>query len=183
MTAREKYQPGPASGAEVQKDGDKWTLALVRDLRHPPAKVWRALTEPEHLRQWAPYDVDRNLGSDGTATLTWVGAPQPMETRVTRVEEPRFLEYNAGGTDMRWELEPLAGGTRLKLWTMIDRRFVSMGAAGWHISFDVLDHLLGGEPIGRIAGGDAMQFAGWQRLNAEYAKQFGVELPAWSQKK
>jgi hypothetical protein len=24
-----------------------------------------------------------------------------------------------------------------------------------------------------------MQFAGWQRLNAEYAQQFGVELPQW----
>ena len=44
---------------------------------------------------------------------------------------------------------------------------------------DVLDRLLSGTPIGRIAGGDAMQFGGWQRLNAEYARQFGVELPSW----
>lgn len=36
--------------------------------------------------------------------------------------------------------------------------------------------LLAGEPIGRIVGGEAMKF-GWQRLNAEYAKQFGVEAP------
>ena len=50
-----------------------------------------------------------------------------------------------------------------------------MGAAGWHICFDVLDRLLGGQPIGRIVGPDAMKFGGWQRLNAEYAKQFGVE--------
>ena len=50
-----------------------------------------------------------------------------------------------------------------------------MGAAGWHICFDVLDRLLGGAPIGRIVGPDAMKFGGWQRLNAEYAKQFGVE--------
>jgi len=31
--------------------------------------------------------------------------------------------------------------------------------------------LLAGEPIGRIVGGDAMKFGGWQRLNAEYAKR------------
>jgi len=55
-----------------------------------------------------------------------------------------------------------------------------MGAAGWHICLDVLDHLLGGNPIGRIAGGDAMKFAGWQRLHAEYAKKFGIEMPNWS---
>src|SRR3989442_5523987 len=40
-----------------------------------------------------------------------------------------------------------------------------MGAAGWHICFDVLDHLLSGTPIDRIVGGEAMKF-GWQRLNA-----------------
>ena len=34
-------------------------------------------------------------------------------------------------------------------------------------------------PIGRIVGPDAMKFGGWQRLNAEYAKQFGVEMPNW----
>jgi len=44
--------------------------------------------------------------------------------------------------------------------------------------FDVLDRRLSGTPIGRIVAGEAMKF-GWQRLNAEYAKQFGVETPDW----
>ena len=79
---------------------------------------------------------------------------------------------------MRWELEALSGGTRLTLWHNIDRRFISMGAAGWHICFDVLDYLLSGTPIGRIVGGDAMKF-GWPRLNSEYAQQFGIEVPKW----
>jgi hypothetical protein len=30
-----------------------------------------------------------------------------------------------------------------------------------------------------MVGMETMKFAGWQRLNAEYAKQFGVELPSW----
>jgi hypothetical protein len=37
---------------------------------------------------------------------------------------------------------------------------------------------LNGTPIGRLVGGDAMKF-GWQRLNTEYAKQFGIEAPNW----
>jgi len=53
-----------------------------------------------------------------------------------------------------------------------------MGAAGWHICFDVLDRLLAGQPIGRIVGPEAMKF-GWQRLHTEYAKQFGIETPNW----
>ena len=180
MSSREQYTPGAASGAEIQKDGEKWTLVLVRDLRHPPAMVWKALTDPEHLREWAPFDSDRNLDAVGAAKLSTVGTPTPYvsETHVKRADAPRALEYTWGGGDIRWELEPLGGdGTRLTLWHNIDRRFISWGAAGWHISLDVLERLLAGEPMGRIVGADAMKFGGWQRLNAEYAKQFGVETP------
>ena len=175
---REQYTPGPASGAEVRKAGEQWTLVLVRELRHPREKVWRAITDPAHLREWAPFDADTNLGTVGAAVkLTTVGAPTPMvsETRVTRAEAPEVLEYTWGGFDMRWKLEAVGGGTRLTLWTNIDRRYISMGAAGWHVCLDVLDHMLSGTPIGRIVGPDAMKFGGWQRLNAEYAKQFAVE--------
>ena len=175
MTKPELYAPGPANLARVQKDGEKWTLILVRELRHSPERIWQALTDPAHLREWAPFVTDGSLGAVGTVKLTWVGTPTAIETKVTRAEAPKALEYG----DTRWELEASGGGTRLTLWTKIDRRFVSMGAAGWHISFDVLDHLLSGTPIGRIAGSDAMKFAGWQRLNAEYAQQFGVKAPNW----
>jgi len=178
VTDREQYTPGPAGGAEVLKDGEKWTLMLVRELRHAPEQVWRALTDPAELREWAPFDSDGSLGTVGTTVkLTTVGAPTPRvtETKVTRADAPKALEYNWGGFDMRWELEALGGGTRLTLWINIDRRFISMGAAGWHICFDVLDRLLAGQPIGRIVGHDAMKFGDWQRLNAEYAKQFGIE--------
>ena len=183
MTDLEQYAPGPASGARVQKDRgqngeDKWTLILVRELRHSPERVWQALTDPAHLREWAPFVVDGSLGTVGTVNLTWVGTPTPLETRVTRADAPKVLEYK----DTRWELEAFGGGTRLTLWHNIDRRFISWGAAGWHISFDVLDRLLSGTPINRIVGADAMKFAGWQRLNAEYAKLFGVETPGWSPK-
>ena len=173
MTDREQYTPGPASGAQVRKDGEKWTLILVRELRHAPEKVWQALTDPAQLREWAPFEADGSLGTVGTVNFTWVGTQQALETRVTRADAPKVLEYN----DIRWELEAFGGGTRLTLWHNIDRRFISWGAAGWHISFDVLDHLLSGTPIGRIVGAEAMKFGGWQRLHAEYAKQFGVETP------
>jgi hypothetical protein len=106
-----------------------------------------------------------------------VGAPTPYvtETQVKRAERLKALEYNWGGGDIRWELEPQGTGTRLTLWANIDRRFISMGAAGWHVCFDVLDRLLAGEPIGRIVGPDAMKHEGWQRLHVEYTRQFGIE--------
>lgn len=175
MSTREHYVPGPAIGADVRKQGEAWTLVLVRDLAHPPAMVWNALTDPEQLRQWAPFDADRNLGTAGTARLSTVGTPQPhvTETKITRADAPSVLEFNWGGQDLRWELKPVRGGTRLTLWHNIDRNFISMGAAGWHVCFDVLQHLLDGQPMGRLAGPEVMKLPGWQRLNQEYAAQFG----------
>ncbi|MEO8333860.1 MAG: SRPBCC family protein [bacterium] len=176
MSSRATYAPGAAHGAEARRDGNKWTLVLVRELRHPPAKVWQALTDPAQLREWAPFDADRNLGTTGPAKLSTVGTPSPHVTdgTVKRAEPPTLLEFTWGGNDMRWELEAKANGTRLTLWHNIGRKFIAMGAAGWHISLDVLDLFLAGEPIGRIVGGDAMKFDGWKRLTAEYTTQFGI---------
>jgi hypothetical protein len=167
------YNPGPAGGAKVIKheNKDQWTLILVRDLHHSPENVWQALTDPAQLREWAPFVVDGKLDTVGaTVNLTWVGNPTPIETRVSQADPPTLLAYG----DIRWQLEPSSRGTRLTLWHKIDRRFVAWGAAGWHISFDVLDRLLNGSPIGRIVGPDAMKFDGWQRLVAEYKEQFGT---------
>lgn len=176
MSTRSRYSTGAASGARIEKEGEQWTLVLVRELRHPPAKVWVAITEPEHLREWAPFDSDRSLGLLGTARLSTVGAPTMMvaESTVRRAARPRLLEFNWGSQNLRWELEPIdGGGTRLTLWHNIDKAFIAMGAAGWHVCFDVLTHWLDDAPLGRLVGMDAMKFEGWQRLYAEYGKQFG----------
>ncbi len=182
MNDRERYSPGNAHGARAQIDGEKWTLVHIRELRHSPEKVWEALTEPRHLREWAPFDADSSLAATGTTVrLTSIGGamPRATEEKVLRADAPKLLEYTWAGRGMRWELEAMGSGTRLTLWANIERHFISMGASGWHICFDVLDRLLGGKPIGRIVGGDAMRLEGWQRLNAEYAGQLGVEAPRW----
>jgi uncharacterized protein YndB with AHSA1/START domain len=175
------YAPGPAVATLGRKDGDNWSLILVRELHHPRERVWQALTDPEHLREWAPFEADRSLGAVGPVQLTTVGAPKPhvSETEVTRADAPSVLEFKWGGGDVRWELEELGQGTRLTLWASIDRRFIAMGAAGWQVCLDVLDRMLEGQPIGRIVGPDAMKFEGWQRLNKEYSDKFGVEALSW----
>src|SRR5215468_11796721 len=101
MTDREQYTPGPASGAEIRKDGElKWTLILVRELHHSPEKVWQALTDPAHLREWAPFVADGNLGTAGTTVnLIWVGTGKPQEATVMRADPPNLLEFS----DIRWE--------------------------------------------------------------------------------
>ena len=115
MSKRDAYLPGPAAGADIRKEGEKWTLIVVRELRHSPEKVWKALTDPASLRQWAPFDADRSLAAVGPVTLSTVGMPTPQisETRVTCAEAPHLLEYRWGDNDLRWQLESFCGGTRL----------------------------------------------------------------------
>ena len=174
MASSTRYAPGPATGALVRKEGEAWTLVLERIFGHPPEKVWRALTEPAHLREWAPFDADGSLSRTGAAVkLTTVATPKPQffEPRIAVADPPQLLEFNWGSQTLRWTLERFGSGTRLVLWHNIERRFISMGAAGWHICFDVLERSLSGNPLGRIVGADAMKFD-WPRLNREYAKQF-----------
>src|SRR4029079_4178455 len=182
MSTRETYHPGPATGAEVKKAGDTWTLVLVRELRHPPATVWEALTDPAQLAEWAPCDADRGRAGVGPVKRTTIGAPAAYattETQVKRADAPKALEYTWGGGDIRWELEPLGGSrTRLTLWENITRGWIAAGAAGWHICFDVLDRLLAREPLGRMVGPELMQFDGWQRLNPGHAEQCAAAAPA-----
>jgi hypothetical protein len=45
MIDREHSTPGPASRGAIRKGSEKWTLILVRELRHSPEKVWHALTD------------------------------------------------------------------------------------------------------------------------------------------
>ena len=182
MSSLDTYTPGPANAAHVEKDGDAWTLVVVKELRHSPEKVWAALTDPAQVREWAPFDVDGNLGTAGaTVKASTYGAPKEhiCETKVTRADAPNALEYKWGDFDLRWQLEPVGQGTRLTLWTNIARPYIAMGAAGWQVCYDVLDRLLAGNPIGRLSGPDAMKFEGWQRLHKEYSEQFGVEMPKW----
>lgn len=181
MSSREDFNAGPAEGAHIEKEGERWTLVLTRELRHPRERVWLALTDPKHLREWAPFDADRDLGRAGPVTLSTVGMPEPQvsETEVIRADAPRVLEYRWGDNHLRWQLDEFENGTRLTLWHNIDRRFIAMGAAGWHVCLGVLDQFLAGEPIGRIVGQDALKYGDWQRLHKEYAAQFGVEDAGW----
>ena len=181
LTTRDSYQPSALARTETRKDGERWTLVFVRDLKHPPGKVWTTLTDPAHVREWAPYDVDRNLGTVGPIKLTMIGGPtsEVLDGSVRRAEAPKLLEYTWGEDVLRWQLESTTSGTRLTLeHTLEDRNWLPKVAAGWHICLDVAEQALSGHPIGRIVGGEAKRF-GWELLNAKYAEKLGIENTGW----
>jgi uncharacterized protein YndB with AHSA1/START domain len=96
---------------------DDATIHLDTFLPHPPAAVWRALTDPElHARWWAAGDVKPLVGHRFALDMGKWGE-QPCE--VTAVEDERLLAYRfAEGsldTTLTWRLEPEGTGTRLFL--------------------------------------------------------------------
>ena len=163
--------------AYAESTAEGWVLVVARDLRHPPAAVWAALTEPEQLVAWAPFTAGRDLGATGDATLTMIdgvdGDRVDLAVTVTRAEPPTLLEYTWGSDDLRWELAATGGGTRLTLRHRVgSREDVARAAAGWHLCFDVLERLLAGDPVPPVRGQDALEH-GWTALHDRYAAQLG----------
>ena len=169
-------KPGPLADVTAEQASGGWTLVFVRDLKHPPDKVWAALTEPAQLREWAPFVPDRDLARTGAATLTMIDSDPPEDTTasVHRAEPPSLLEYSWGEDLLRWELAPAAAGTRLTLRHRVaDRDVLPKLAAGWHLCLDVAERLLDGRPVPPIRGDDARNH-GWDELNETYAVKLGI---------
>jgi uncharacterized protein YndB with AHSA1/START domain len=173
MTSSKTFDAGPLADVECQPSGDRWTLTFVRDLRHSPDRVWRALTDPEHLREWSPYTADRDLGTPGDATLTMIDGDERVDlpATVSRAEPPALLEYSFGTDLVRWELAATGTGTRLTLrHTLSDRDWAAKVAAGWHICLAVAERLLDGDPVGPIVGQNARNY-GWDDLSEAYTQR------------
>ena len=174
--SRADFRPSPPAYVAYEAHDDRWTLVLVRELRHLPEKVWTALTDPDQLRQWSPYTADRDLGSIGEAVLTMIDGDQSQDlpASVNRAEPPTLLEYTWGNDVVRWELEATDIGTRVTLrHTVQDMESIPKATAGWHICLDVAERLLDGNPIGPIVGQDAINY-GWQELHDIYAEKLGI---------
>lgn len=132
--------------------GDPPTLQFVRHLDHPVEKVWRAITEREHLRAWLPCDIigERRAG----APLQLPFWPEVLEKHgfddpgltgaVTVWDAPRVFEWTWDTDVVRFELEPDGDGTVLTLTTWLSGKDAGTAntAAGYHVCLDHLAEVL-----------------------------------------
>jgi uncharacterized protein YndB with AHSA1/START domain len=102
---------------------DARTIHVDEFLAHPPARVWRALTDPVLLAKWLmPNDFRAVVGH----RFTFLTDPRPnvgfdglVHCEVLAVEPERLLRISWRGgtldTTVTWTLAPEGRGTRLFL--------------------------------------------------------------------
>jgi uncharacterized protein YndB with AHSA1/START domain len=103
------------------------TIHIVRDYPHPPAQVWRAVTDPSLIPLWTVTGAGGRPEGFTPAVGTkfkFIAKPKPgwsgvVDCEVLEVNEPSLLRYSwtggdGGGdvTEVVYRLEPQAGGTR-----------------------------------------------------------------------
>ncbi len=146
-------------------------LRFTRSLHHPPARVWRAITEPEHLKAWFPDTIEVTSWTPG-ATLHFrhEGGLYDFAGEVVAVEHERALEFTWGPDTIRLELEPEGEGTRLTLLDTLEAvGKAARDGAGWHVCLDNLVHHLDGTTP------EATMSDRWRAVHPDYVSALGPE--------
>jgi uncharacterized protein YndB with AHSA1/START domain len=169
MTGTAGY--GDADLGTFGRGDSEVTLRFTRLLPHPPAKVWRALTEPQHLAAWFPTTVEGDLVPGAPLRFGFREGHHPdFEGTMLACDPPKLLELIWGDERLRFELAPDAAGTLL----IFTATFAELGraardAAGWHVCLDLLGCDLRGE---RAAWA---QDDRWRTVHGVYVARFGPE--------
>lgn len=157
---------------ELEELAGRWVLRFTRRLAHPPEKVWRALTEPEHLAAWFPTTIEGERAAGARLRFAFPGGEAPpVRGEMISYDPPALLEFRWGDDDtLRFELEPDDDGCVLTLVNTFDERGkAARDAAGWHECLDLLAHHLSGQeppwaPRER-----------WQEVHPAYVERFGPD--------
>jgi uncharacterized protein YndB with AHSA1/START domain len=153
----------------LEQDGGRWRLRFSRDLAHPQDRVWRAITEPEHLQAWFPHIIKGDWIAGAPLIFVEPGGRAPdSDGEVLAFVPQSLVEFRWGPDLLRMELEPSQGGCTLTLLhTFGEQGKAARDAAGWHVC---LDHLAA------HLGDAAPPAAGrWAEVHPGYVEAFGPE--------
>jgi uncharacterized protein YndB with AHSA1/START domain len=152
----------------LEPAGTRWRLRFTRHLKHPPDKVWRALTEPEHLQAWFPQKIVGQWAVG--ATLKFVSDNGDFEGQLLAYEPLAVVEFLWGTDTIRFEVVPDGNGSRLTLLATFDELGkAARDAAGWHACLDLFEQELDGTKPSWTVG------ERWQTVNKTYVERLGPE--------
>jgi uncharacterized protein YndB with AHSA1/START domain len=137
---------------EARRDATGWVVRFERELAHDREKVWRALTESEHLAHWMPCDIVGERRAGAAIELPFwppfvekYGIDTPTLRGEIRVwDPPSVFEWTWDTDVLRWELAERDGGTTLTFttWLAPDEAGAVNTAAGYHSCLDCLQSML-----------------------------------------
>jgi uncharacterized protein YndB with AHSA1/START domain len=155
----------------IEHRGGSYHARLERQLDHPPAAVWRMLTDPEKMIDWlAPGEIELKQG--GIAKLNFVDSGIVIDSVVSAFEPEQVLEYSwssPGEPDrpLRYEIESDGPGSRLILQlTTPDDEDIARSCAGWEAHLMMLLAAIEGVPI-------KFPFERFQTTRAQYNELLG----------
>src|SRR5262245_45725170 len=101
----------------LTRDGDNCTVTFTRDVPHAQEKVWRAITEPEHLAAWFPDEIvgERRAGAPLRFVPHGHDEDDGFDGSMLTFDPPSRIELLWGVDHLRIDLEPHGDGTRLVL--------------------------------------------------------------------
>lgn len=146
-------------------------VTFVRELKHKREKVWRAISEPEHLKVWFPTTIDgeRRAGAPLTFAFPFPDAPV-LEGEMLVCDPPSVMEFLWATDRLRIELEEIDGGAGTRL-TLIDvfpeYEKAARDSAGWHACLDRMQFDIDGAewPYEHDDNGRFKEVVGWYLEN------------------
>jgi uncharacterized protein YndB with AHSA1/START domain len=158
--------------AVLERGDGAVTLRFCRQLPHPPDKVWRALTEAEHLAAWFPTTIEGELSTPGAGLVFGFRhvVMAPMDGQALSFDPPKLLEFVWGDERLRFELASEPPGTLLTFSaTFAETGRAARDGAGWHACLDELGYALDGLPVPWSSD------ERWRLVNPEYVSRFGPD--------
>lgn len=120
------------------------SLRFERRLSHPPRKVWRAITEPEHLSRWYPLRINELPLEVGGPIRFDDGEGTTYDGKVVEVDPPRVFAFTEEDDLVRIELRAEGEGSVLVFTHTFDAANAAQGAEdGWKGCLDQLERLVG----------------------------------------
>ena len=170
-----------STDGRLQRAGSRWQLEFTRHLPHPPEKVWRAITEPEHLAAWFPAEMRGARARGATLTFVFEQDEAPVsEGEILTYDPPSVFEFRWDKEELRFELRPEGDGTALRFLNTFDELGkAARDAAGWHACLDLLFFVVAGrEPP---EGSESR----WSEVHPRYVDNLGPEAatigpPDWA---